>query len=218
MSSTKVRQYLRSHVLGLVAIFVALSGTAIGADGPTASSSVVTDAKFKKLKRKVAGLTNKLNAPVQGGDLTGVFPNLQIAANAVTTIKLADNAVSTAKIQDEAVSTAKLPANAVTTAKIAADAVTDAKLAASSVGASELKAVSQPQSAQVGVGAGAENVASISCAAGEQILGGGGFWDSVDVDLRMLNSFPVGNSWTMNGINQDGAAHNIRAAATCLAP
>lgn len=208
MSSNKIRQYLRAHVLGLVAIFIALSGTAIAGQGDqTASTSVVTDTKFKKLKKRVGALETKLNGPVTG-DLTGVYPNLQIATNAVTTQKIANDAVTTAK----------LATDAVTTPKIANDAVNDAKIAANAVGSSELKSVSQPQSALQNVTAGTENVQSVGCGAGEQILGGGGLWDSVDVDLRMLNSFPSGNSWTMNGINQDGADHGIRAQAVCLAP
>jgi hypothetical protein len=218
MSSTKVRQYLRAHVLGLVAIFVALTGSAIGADGPTASSSVVTDAKFKKLKRKVRGLQNTLNSPVTG-DVRGTFPNLVIGPNAVTTQKLANNAVTTDKLANNAVSTDKIADDAVKTAKIENDAVTTAKLAADSVGASEMKGVSTPQSGLLNIVAGTENVQTVSCGAGTQVLGGGALWDAVDPDLRMFNSFPSSStSWTVNVSNQDGADHGVRATATCLAP
>jgi hypothetical protein len=209
MSSMRVRDYLRSHVLGVVAIFIALTGTAIAGsnDGPPASSSAVTTAKFKKLKQRVGALESKLNSGVTG-DLTGTFPNLRIGPSAVTSEKLANNAVTETKLAD----------NAVTTTKIKDDAVNDAKLATDSVGSAELKTVNQSQSALQNVTAGTENVQSIACGAGQQVLGGGGLWDSVDVDLRMLNSFPSGNTWTMNGINQDAADHGIRAMATCLAP
>jgi hypothetical protein len=99
MNSVTMREYLRRHVLGLLAIFIALSGTAIAAgDGPTASSSAVTTAKFKKLKVRVGALESKLNSPAKG-DLTGTYPNLQIAANAVTTGKIADSAVTAGKLE-----------------------------------------------------------------------------------------------------------------------
>ena len=75
MDSRKVREFLRSHVLGLVAIFIALTGTAVAgqqaSDGPDASVSVVTDRKFKKLKRRVAALEQKAPSPTGGANTVG---------------------------------------------------------------------------------------------------------------------------------------------------
>ncbi len=73
-----------------------------------------------------------------GGDLTGTYPDPQIAPLAVTTAKLADGNVTTAKLADGNVTTPKLADGNVTTAKLADGNVTTAKLADSTVTTSKL--------------------------------------------------------------------------------
>ncbi|WP_206022413.1 hypothetical protein [Pseudoflavitalea sp. G-6-1-2] len=63
-----------------------------------------------------------------GGDLTGNYPNPNIAANAVNTGKLADGAVTAPKLSDGSVGTAKIIDANVTAGKLANDAVTTVKV------------------------------------------------------------------------------------------
>ena len=65
-----------------------------------------------------------------GGDLSGTYPNPNLASGSVTTPKIENGAVITPKLADGAVNSNKLADLSVTTAKIVDGSVTSAKLAA----------------------------------------------------------------------------------------
>lgn len=77
-------------------------------------------------------LSGALAGPA-GGDLTGNYPNPQIAAFAVTSNELGSSSVISSKLAQDAVTATKIATAAVTTAKLQDDAVTIDKLASNSV-------------------------------------------------------------------------------------
>lgn len=64
-----------------------------------------------------------------GGDLSGTYPDPNIASGAVTASKIANGAVNTPKLSDGAVTTNKIADNSITTIKIVDGAITSGKLA-----------------------------------------------------------------------------------------
>lgn len=134
----KLKRHLSvANVLSLVAIFIALSATAVAATklGPgqvkavNIANQAVTNAKIKTQ----AVTSGKIkNLGIVAGDLAaGSVLNSKLANKAVTNAKLGNEAVSAAKLGKKAVTETKLAAEAVTTGKIRNEAISSAKLSAS---------------------------------------------------------------------------------------
>jgi len=131
-----MRLHRPSHatVIAYLALFVALSGTAIAAK-KIGSDGLRKGAVTSKKIADAAVTTPKLaNDAVTGGKLdNGSVGENKLAADAVTAGKLAQNSVGTNKIRDEAVESGKIANGAVTEGKIANDAVIGTKVAAGSL-------------------------------------------------------------------------------------
>ena len=184
---------------------------AIAGAAPTAAPSKVTDAKFKKLKQRIAALEaqgpSTPSGPA-GGDLAGQYPNPEIGQNAVGSEEVADDSLTQVDIGNEAVGAGEL-----VTSSVGSD-----ELAGNVVGNSALK----PVIARVSGGATSSNTfveTTATCAIGEIVVGGGYAWTK-DGGIDMVANAPVtagaeNNSWVARG-RSTVADNSLFAWASCL--
>jgi hypothetical protein len=158
----------------------------------------------------------------------------QIADGSVRTVDLRDNAVNAQKIGLDAVGSEEIAENAVASPEVAPDSLTnqdlgDASVASSevadqsltasdlgpnSVASSELAAVTV-RTNSTSIAKGANGGVSVSCAPGEQILGGGG--QPGHFGTEMTSSRPSGDDWLYQAKNNSGSDDTLTVFALCLA-
>lgn len=138
----------------------------------------------------------------------------QIVDGTVRTVDLRDNAVDSMKIAPDAVGNEEIAENAVTSSEVADQSLAAADLGPDSVSASELGPVTVRTNA-VKIAKGANGSVSADCAAGEQVLGGGG--QPGHFGTEMTSSRPSGNGWLYQAVNNTGGEETITAYAVCLA-
>ena len=120
--SSRIARHLRAHVVGYLALFVALSGTAIALPG----------------KHKVKSNDLAKHAVTGRALATGAVGNAKLRAGAVTSASIADASVVNADLGNAAVTTPKLIDEAVARSKIEAGSVNGGKLANGSVNSAKV--------------------------------------------------------------------------------
>jgi hypothetical protein len=147
-----------------------------------------------------------------GGDLTGTYPDPQIAPSVVGGPELAGNAIT----HDTSVLNSALGNFS---SKIGDGAVGRSEIAKGQVQADELGAVSV-RSGSVKVAPGDAGAARAYCEPGERVLSGGGTWTgAMDFGQYLYASTPynVINGWTVRGVNEsDTVTGTLRADVICL--
>lgn len=218
-----------SLVVSFVALFVALSGTALALKANSVGSKHIRDGAVKRAHVRDGAidsskvLDESLGAADIGADAVG---GSEIATDAVGSGEIAPGAIGSSKIQTGAVGSPEIATNAVGSSEIADDAVGRFEIAPSAVGSDEI-ADGAVRAAAIGAGivlrkgqgaVSLENVehngayemvkASTSCAPGEVILFGYGNWekDFADVDPTVTNEELLNSKIELDTTNQSVTA------------
>lgn len=185
-------------VISCVALFLALGGSAlaVGIAKNSVRSAQIVDGSVRSIDLR----DNAVNAP-------------KIAPDAVGSEEIAENAVASPEVAPDALTSQDLGAASVSSSEVADQSLTAGDLGPNSVAASELGTVTVRTNA-VKVAKDGSGSVSVDCAAGEQVLGGGG--QPGHFGTEMTSSRPQGNGWLYQALNKTGGEDTITAFVLCL--
>jgi hypothetical protein len=238
--TTKTRRFRPSPamIVSCVALCLALAGTAVAAPQLAVRSAQIVNGTIRTadLGKDAVKSPKIADATVSAADLgidsvgseeiaKDAVGTDEIAKDAVTADEIAENAVASGEVAPDSLTAEDLAANSVGSSEVADQSLTQADLGINSVGETEIAAdaVSADELATVTVRTNATAIANganggvnVSCAAGEQVLSGGGQPDNFGVE--MTSSRPSGNGWLYQAKNNSGGNSNLTVFAVCLAP
>lgn len=203
-------------VIGCMALFLAMTGSALAIGKNTVRSAQIVNGQVKTadLGRDAVRSGKIANETITAADLrTDSVASDEIARDAVSTDEIADNAVSSPEVAPESLTAADLGPNSVGSSEVADQSLTSADLGPNSVGASELGTTTVRTRSEP-IAAGANGSISVACQAGEQVLSGGGQPGHYGVETT--GTRPSGNGWVYMAKNQNGSDSTITAYALCL--
>jgi hypothetical protein len=215
-----------SLVISCVALFLALTGSALAIGKNTVRSAQIVDGTVRTvdLGNNAVSSPKIADATVTAGDLgtdsvgtdeiaKDAVNSDEIAKDAVKTDEIADNAVASAEVAPDSLTAADLAANSVTSLEIANQTINSDDVGLNAVGAEELSAVTvRTKSDQLA--AGQKGVVSVACQGNEQVLGGGASASAFGVE--MTSNAPVGTGWFYAGWNQTAGTQTVTVYALCL--
>lgn len=256
MRYLRIRRPSPAMVVALLALCIALSGSAAAgpvADGAQRVTAQVkkalgiakkADRRSKQALRLARlpgprgdtgpqgpkgdrGAAGSIVGALAGGDLTGSFPDPEIAGDAVGSPEIAQNAIGFQELAPGVVSSTKIGTGQVETNHLDTDAVTSPKIDDGAVRAGDLGPFVLRESAGVIVPGGTEGngnyetrEAEVTCGGfAERPIAGGAYWDvsGNDTELTVTQLRLGAGTVSARGGNDSGTDRIFKVQAYCLA-
>jgi hypothetical protein len=202
-------------VIACVALFAALSGSAMAAKSAIRSAQIVDGTvRTVDLRDNAVNSPKIANSTVSADDL-GIdsVGSDEIAKDAVNTDEIAKDAVKTDEIADNVVTSSEVANQSLTQDDLGPNSVGSSELQAGAVRASELGTIIQVSNS-TGIAANSTNGVSVQCPAGTTVISGGA--QPGNFGVEMTSSLRSGNGWLYQAKNNNGAASTLTVFAYCL--
>jgi hypothetical protein len=193
-------------VIGCMALFLAMTGSALAVGKNTIRSAQIVDATVRTIDLRDNAVRS---AKVADASLTVD----DLGTDSVNSDEIAENAVASPEVAPESLTSADLGGASVTSSEVADQSLTSNDLGPNSVGASELAGVIIRTNREA-IAAGATGAVTADCLAGEQMISGGGQPGHYGVETT--GTRPDGNGWRFLAKNNNGSDSTITAYAVCL--
>jgi hypothetical protein len=215
--TSKTRKFRPSPalVIACVALFAALSGSAMAAKFAVRSAQIVNGTiRTVDLRDNAVSSPKIADAAVTATDLgTDSVGSDEIAKDAVNSDEIAKDAVKADEIAPEAVASSEVANQSLTQDDLGPNSVGSSELQAGAVRASELGPIVQVSNS-TGIAAGANGGVSVQCPAGTTVISGGA--QPANFGVEMTSSLRSGNGWLYQAKNTNGAASTLTVFAYCL--
>ena len=202
-------------VIACLALFAALSGTALAAKATIGSNQIVNGSvRTADLRDSAVNSAKVADASITANDLgTDSVGSDEIAKDAVNTDEIAKDAVKSDEIAENAVTSSEVADQSLTQNDLGPDSVGSSELQAGSVRASELGPIIQVSNSTP-IAATSSGSVSVGCPAGTTVISGGGQPDNFGVE--MTSTLRSGNGWLYQAKNNNAAASKLTVFAYCL--
>jgi hypothetical protein len=217
-SKTKTRKFrpTPATAIALVALFVAMTGSAFAAPKFLVRSAQIVDSTIRTVDLRDNAVTSPkiADATVTANDLgSDSVGSDEIAKDAVNSDEIAKDAVKADEIAPEAVASSEVADQSLTQDDLGPNSVGSSELQAGAVRASELGPIIQVSN-NTPIANGANGGVSVQCPAGTTVISGGA--QPANFGVEMTSSLRSGNGWLYQAKNNSGGASTLTVFAYCL--